>query len=59
MSQQQQSNELSTREKALYAQVQDQTITIIDLREALVRANEKYEQAKQDNAELEKKLNKK
>ncbi|WP_194752415.1 hypothetical protein [Staphylococcus chromogenes] len=59
MSQQQQSNELSAREKALYAQVQDQTITIIDLREALVKTSELYEQAKKDNAELEKKINNK
>ncbi|WP_157950549.1 hypothetical protein [Staphylococcus agnetis] len=56
---QQQSNELSSREKALYAQVQDQTITIIDLREAYIALSEKLEQAKKDNAELEKKLNNK
>lgn len=56
---QQQSNELNAREKALYAQVQDQTITIIDLREAYIALSEKLEQAKKDNAELEKQLNNK
>ncbi|UXU58987.1 hypothetical protein [Staphylococcus agnetis] len=56
---QQQSNELNAREKALYAQVQDQTITILDLREAYIALSEKFEQAKKDNAELEKKLNNK
>ncbi|NJH82552.1 hypothetical protein [Staphylococcus hyicus] len=55
----QQSNELSAREKALYAQVQDQIALIIDLRAALIEMNEKYAQAKQDNAALEKQLKEK